>query len=495
MTDARQIPAIAERYDLDWRRYPNRWRRWRGRAGWCAALAGLLFVSYPLVTGDHRPFMARPLSAPHRLFEADCRRCHDRHGQPLLRLAGVAGAHSVSDQACQACHEQRCDDHHPQMLAHGGPASCMECHQEHRGRSVREVADTACVACHADLVLACRSDQTPHVRSQVVSWQKHPEFAGKRPKDSAATAGLLDELAQYDERRQRWRDRTALRFNHRVHLDPDGIPIPPDHPDYQGNHHLKRLECQDCHQPMVDGRAMQPIRFEQHCQPCHRLEFRFALAEDGPLPHGDIQLALGVLRDRLMRYLQRHPQEVDSEAVDRSVLPGPQPLTPTGEETPELRQARAWQWVERRWQELSGAVVSPSVLYAGEPGAEHRQLKTGCGYCHEVMPQQDRGSIGWQVTEPRMPARWMPMARFSHQSHQFVRCVDCHYDGQEGPGATESEDTADLLLPSREVCLRCHVSSGSRASSGSAPTRCVDCHQYHGRSYERIKQLASGNTY
>ncbi len=490
MTDARQIPSIAERYDLEWRRYPNRWLRWRWRAGWCVAALTSLVVLWPLAMGNHRVFLSRPVSDPHRWFEQDCLKCHDRHGQPLLRMLGFHSAHSVSNESCQACHTQRSDDHHPSMLQTPASSACVDCHQEHRGRSLRDVADAKCVSCHGQLARVCRDDRPRHVADSIPSWHDHPEFAVKRSQELFGEIDhILEQIARYDPANRRWSDPTELRFNHRVHLVPEGVPVPPGHPDFEKGQGLRRLQCQDCHQPQLDGRAMQPIRFEQHCQPCHRLEFHFSIAEGSPLPHGDTQLTVGVLRDRLIRYLEAHPEGLDRPQVDRGVLPTEPSGDSSAAPSPEQRAARAWQWVNQRWHELTGQIASPEVLYPIEPGSEHRQLKTGCRYCHKVEEPATGSDLSWRVVAPKIPARWLPMAEFSHRAHQIVACSECHFGVSRDQVAGHSEQTMDLLMPSIDVCRRCHASSGTRAIAGSAGTRCVDCHRYHARSYATVESL------
>jgi hypothetical protein len=83
-----------------------------------------------------------------------------------------------------------------------------------------------------------------------------------------------------------------------------------------------------------------------------------------------------------------------------------------------------------------------------------------------------------------IPERWLPHARFSHLDHSATACLDCH------AAAAASTVAADVLLPSIEVCRRCHGGDGAapagapppRAAAGAprgAPAGCISCHGYH----------------
>lgn len=489
MVDLRNVKSIAERYTLDGNRYTNPWLRWRWRAGWVCALLGLLIVAVPWVGGDHRVFLSGPVSQPHRYFEHQCGRCHDRHWRPLLRLVLADDkVHSVSSASCQVCHLQESGDHHREMLRQPLQVDCAHCHQEHRGRSLREVSDHVCISCHGNLSDHVKEGLALHVEKRVDRWRDHPEFALKRPASSLGDVQhVVEALATKADSGDQWRDKTVLRFNHRVHLAPEGVPVPPGHPQFGDGRTWKKLQCQDCHVPDAAGRAMQPIRYEVHCAPCHRLEFSFAIASGGPLPHGDAALARGVLRQRLSEYLLTHP-EVLKESSD--TLPAILPTAPRQADSnppsgDENLDARRWRWVEEQLAELASQVPEPRELPIGQAiSAKGKRLQTGCGYCHELSREHE---VDWQVVQPRIPDRWMPMARFSHQSHAMVACQECHYHGiTERVEVAGSAHTADVLMPSKAACVRCHISSGKPPTPGSAGTRCVDCHDYHRRSHATI---------
>jgi len=59
----------------------------------------------------------------------------------------------------------------------------------------------------------------------------------------------------------------------------------------------------------------------------------------------------------------------------------------------------------------------------------------------------------------------------------MMACTACH------AGVPESHDTADVLLPGKQMCQQCHREKGS--STEAAEGRCFECHAYHDWSKAR----------
>ena len=56
-----------------------------------------------------------------------------------------------------------------------------------------------------------------------------------------------------------------------------------------------------------------------------------------------------------------------------------------------------------------------------------------------------------------MIERWLPRAHFSHAKHETVAsCRECHVAAQA------SRLTSDVLIPTKESCVRCHKPDRSR---------------------------------
>lgn len=481
MPDLRTQRSIAERNDLLWFRRAVPWRRWCGRASWGAALvAGALLVVWT-VWGDERVYWSRPVSSAHAMFEQDCHACHVQKGAPLLRLATLNDHwHSVRDADCQQCHAESTTDHYQAEVTLGA-SGCVACHREHTDRpSLRQVADRHCITCHNDLEHAVAGGHTDFA-AQVASFTSHPEFRIWRGEEGAAELSPdakrhgLRERATFVPASAKgeghWQDAARIKFNHRVHLRTDGLPMPWDASaaTTAGPAH-KTLACADCHQPDASGQYMQPIRYEQHCAECHRLEFSSKLAAGGPLPHEKPEIVLGVLRERLMAYAQEHPQAVgdasDSD-TDEPRLPNKSLAEPTARDR--------WQWVDEQLAESSELL---------------KTIQQGCTHCHETTSPAGDDAAAFAIVPPSIPDRWLVHSRFDHSRHREVSCVVCH-DPQlaerEPRGHAKagiysqlaSERTSDLLLPRLETCQQCHGTRPVTHSTRGARSGCVDCHDYH----------------
>ncbi|MBI2480853.1 MAG: hypothetical protein HYV60_20165, partial [Planctomycetia bacterium] len=432
MPDSRTNPLVAERLDLHIDRVPNRLHRWRRWVTVVCGLVPLLFVAVFTLQGNHTIYLSRPVATSHEPAQADCKSCHLTPWQPLVRLASFDNnVRSVRDKDCQHCHHQSKNDHNPFAITKGVP-DCAVCHQEHRGfQRLTEHADDYCEKCHA-------------------SFEKHPEFAVHRAWSPEQQQTESDELmmrellkiAEFREstagaRDARWRDKSALRFNHKDHLRPLHT-VWDKQTDTSTTSKTVQLQCTNCHEPDDAGSYMRPIMFEHHCQSCHPLRFSGKLS-DQPLPHEQVDVVHGVLRDRLMNYANQHPKEVlGSSGQTRSRLPN-KPSEPAPKDK--------WRWVE---EELRLIETSVFQSVAGD-GASPKN--NACQECHLIA--SDDSAVGIQIVSPNIPTRWLPHSRFDHGSHRDVSCVDCHHL-VPGAKSLESVSVEDILMPKLEVCQNCH---------------------------------------
>lgn len=486
MPDLRTNQAVGERLELRLERFPNplhRRRRWFTLAG---GVLPLLFVGYFVARRDHTIFWSQPVAASHQYFQADCQKCHHTPWQPLIRLASTdPAAKSVHDQACHQCHDQRKDDHHVLAMAKGVP-DCADCHLEHRAAiRLTDQADATCVKCHQP-------------------FETHPQFALLRnwPLDQAPGAGAeatMEQLRQVAKLQPvgdspaptsgRWVDKTALKFSHQEHLAPlvagwkhgtdQTIPAQPT-----------QLTCTDCHQLDANGESMRPIVYESHCRDCHPLRFSSKLergfsskleraAAPDPhdqghnLPHATPEIVRSVMRERLIAYARRHPEEILSPT---SRLPNrQQPRTPT--------PRQEWEWVEQEQRFLEDAIFR----LPKPDGTAHPS--NACLKCHESGAATGVTSPGFVIVPPRIPTRWMPHSQFRHDRHLEMQCVACHQattaEPAVAPGlsATQtlgSTNVQDILMPPKETCQVCHgATSGPPEVFRRARSNCTECHQYH----------------
>jgi hypothetical protein len=452
LSESERQKKLPEWLELDGHRHPGGLKRWRRRLTWgtlllCAAVAaGAWFVPR-----SSKLVQAAPVSPAHANFNEDCARCHTAPLTTASRFAPwKSHVHAVPNDACAACHAG--PDHNVFLRE---TQACAGCHREHRGQSLTRVADGFCLDCHKDL-------KAHHTEPAVCRFQDVRGFPAGHP-ETAMWRGS-------DERFPDRGDPSKLYFNHRKHLAEQGMPTP--------GGGTEKLDCGSCHVADAAGRYMQPVRYESHCARCHPLSVRLAGRFEGPelerlarefnrtpAPHRSPPEVRAALRERLVRLVQAAPMRPGAEE--------PLGAPPRPPSSPPI--------TEEQWQRVKGELkASEELLFVNRQQAhvERWQLgfSSGCAFCH-VEKEKGRGSdglpeyepSGWRLARPPEESkRWLAHARFDHKSHQVVSCTECH-------AATDSEKTADLLMPKLETCARCH------SAKAGVRNDCVCCHQYHPR--------------
>lgn len=281
-------------------------------------------------------------------------------------------------------------------------ADCEKCHAEAFSR----VKDDSCVSCHA------APPHAPPAKARDPRCAScHAEHRGREFLDRVPDARCngchahhegIEELAGHAPFRVEARDQ-RIRFPHDRHLKPDLKEGP--------------LACGDCHLPDARGESFEPVAFEARCERCHALHFDADRGSE-KAPHGldgkELRLRtsafqLGEMRKGLGELNPRRPARDEEAAFDERV---------------------------------EGSM---------------RLLRAKCAQCHAME--------GEEVVAPAIPADWMPLARFSHETHRFEKCDRCH--------DLSGNDRAEVLsLPAVETCRECHKPGGAR-------TGCVTCHPYH----------------
>ncbi len=470
--------AFAEWYELDYFRRPRhsgtmRWALW-GTAIVCLAAVAVTFA-WP---GGRVAYQAGPLSEPHAFLAENCTACHTESFATARRfLPAEHDVRATPDTACLQCHEAGAHSAHQMRLtgADGQAANCAGCHREHRGgRSLARLDDAHCTACHADLT----TDDGQHRFARTISafTTDHPEFGAWR--GSPLT------------------DPGTLRFNHQLHLNlaNDLKDVRAQRPERLGPmaEPLKRLEeqsCASCHEPDATRQYMRPVRYESHCAGCHALttrpagdwppdEVRAWVRE--PLPHPGRGQTAAVVRGALLaRYWK---------LVAGAEPAGPQPRPPlldrplpplTAEQRERVRSlaeqaekdlfaARDERQAGDFLKRLHAAPSAPGAV--GDLERPLFVLRGGCAYCHERTGTRPDGLPDY--APPRQTERWLPYARFGHESHRLLDCAACHKD------APASTKTSDVLLPALADCRACHTPQVGVRSD------CVECHRYHDRGRE-----------
>ena len=566
MADFRTHKSIADRGDVAFGRYPNKLREKRRIVTWATFVLSLVVAAGFLIYDDKTMYWGGEVSTAHQLVRNDCKQCHNETFQPLKRLLNVSNDHfSVSAESCRSCHagihataneriakqrdylallpkdhpfqeepgrDQPVQDHNLHMTSDAAESvsNCAICHKEHLGADqLAWVSDAHCTNCHSDLQ-ADHGD--PAFKTAISSFGNHPPFALHRDQP-VADEHLVHQVATH-EAEGGWKDRSNIRFNHAMHLNPKGIPIPPGSAPGDEPIEREKLDCQSCHVPDDAGQYMQPIRYDNHCQKCHSLEFSTKLSLVGktqsmPLPHASPELIHGVLRDHLMAYAKSHPNEVLTNKTGHAQ---DLPRDPNHEPREAVTAKDEWDWTEKMvaimekgirfgtddkipslpeeiMSEKSGGAIINATSQANDIIS---QVQFGCAHCHVVESQvassqaQDTMSSSWKIAPTNIPDRWMPHSRFDHGRHTEVSCTVCHSGpevdrktivlgdvgartekttGGNDPSEPQltSEFATDILMPSIDVCRACHGKTPGAIAlvghRGAARDNCVECHVFH----------------
>lgn len=415
---ARNSKDLAKRLRFDRFPRPDFFRRWY----W---LVGVLFVLvggaswYGLHAGTkQRQYLPGPVSQGHASFGDRCETCH----------ASYAG---VPTDACLGCHADRTHSKFEVKTP-----DCASCHVEHRATGVfLAVSNASCVDCHGDLQT---KNEHPEIQHAIRTFADHPELGPLR-------AGRRDEA--------------AIRFDHKLHLA--STKINPD----------DKLSCSKCHVPAKDGALMLPITFEQHCKKCH--------AQSGLGPDSSVEVvhaAPDVVREDLKAKLlfaavnnpdgifgstdPGLPGRVRRDPLDASVSLAAF-IDPTNAKS-ALAKAEA-----KLYQPLDPTVTggASSLLDANKY----------CFLCHDEDGTRAAGELP-KIKPTKIPTRWLVHGSFSHRTHDLLKCEHCH------PDVRDSAETADVNLPKKDVCQRCHIDGETQ----SAGTSCMLCHLYHDTSKDHV---------
>jgi len=447
------------------------WRRMRFLLSILLFAGGVLAIYYCEKAKPQEFFNTGPLSRSHAHLKDGCVSCHTP--ERLTSSAGQQqdffqalndrfekGAPSFEriDRACAKCHQQH-DFHEPNVITN---RSCSACHKEHQGlNALMAVANLDCASCHNNnKIMQASADRGKQLSPQ--RFHLNPKLVNLRQIVSQLVSqlprpadGYTKTFASFSEghppfqlQRENVRDNDLVRFNHALHLNGSDIP-----PTKAG-----KLDCNYCHQPEPNGRYMQPISFEAHCQECHSLQFDVH-NPDFQLPHGDAQLVRTFLRTLPAQYaeLARRKRGLTNETKINEFA---------------VQQVRQLLTQFPNAEGLERSVFFTKDPYKGLPqnDASSRAKYIGCAFCHEVKQAAGISYPTAEITKPVMNERWLPHAHFSHAKHATVAsCRECHVAAQS------SKLTSDVLIPAKETCVRCHSPTGIARKA----SECATCHLYH----------------
>ena len=365
-------------------------------------------------------WLAGPMHGAHATIGDDCGACH------------VTPFRRVPDSACLACHDV---GRHSWSSDNAvlGEMRCANCHLEHNEPpQLVNRHQGLCADCHVDL------PATVGLQPAGDFLDAHPDFKVSLMLPTARDDGSIEWAVQHFRLADAaGADRSNLTFNHKAHLDPDGIVTP------DGN---RVIDCAECHEPEPGGARMKPITMDEHCSTCHTLAFD----PDDPsrtVPHGDPAAVM----QSLVEYYSARLLGDDTNAV-------------------EQRLRRPGQRLTREERDRAAAEARDKALEVAADLFERR----ACANCHTVTRRED-AALPWHVEPVRLTEFFYPHANFSHAAHdtEVSACDSCHR-------ASASESSQDVLIPDIGTCRECHGSGIARRNMGSqSPSTCVLCHGFH----------------
>jgi hypothetical protein len=151
------------------------------------------------------------------------------------------------------------------------------------------------------------------------------------------------------------------------------------------------------------------------------------------------------------------------------------------------------------------------MVKAMPPGAlatacEAKLAAATCAKCHftqgEVMDggqyKASLATAGGAATFATLPTgvsrdaphRWFQGARFDHDAHRDMNCLDCHAGMDKDEDGRVRDEKKEIIerylvrLPGMQTCATCHTPD--TAAARGAGTACASCHSFHDRRTERI---------
>jgi len=380
------------------------------------------------------------LSRGHQVFADNCGACH---ALPFIQ---------VRDAECIACHKDTRE--HVAVSESTGQQDvalretrCAECHRDHKDAPMVSRAQDECAACHGDKKGAVSRDSAGKVTDFSLD---HPAF--RLTLTDANNPAKPRRVRQGTETSDKLVERSNLKFNHKLHLDPAGVRDPQGKRSAAGMRnargHRTVLNCDSCHQRESDGRRMAPVSMEQHCQSCHSLAFEPTVTSR-QVPHGSEEAIATMLREFYARLaLGDTPKGV----TPPSDLPRKRP----GAELSPEESRRVLRLADRKAQQALHELFGS------------RQV---CSTCHQVSQRSD--GTGWEVAPIAVARQWMPAAKFTHAKHATQSCTTCH-------NVTQSAVAEDIAMPDIAKCRECHV--GARPVHNRVTSDCAICHSFHAGS-------------
>lgn len=291
---------------------------------------------------------------------------------------------------------------------------CAECHREHKSPyPLARQDNSTCVRCHGNIKAVDSKTKLPNIHDFD---RDHPAF--KLTFLTGDKEKKNERISQTDK--ARLVEKSGIKFPHSQHFGKVQGP--------NGIWDIREMTCTNCHQQEGKEMRFKPVSYNRDCVTCHANQLTMGPPEAlVTVPHGSEQNVMNTLKVQAPKQVAHYSESLKTD---------------------------------------------------------------GCAYCHEIddfkaetkvatktAPKVDSkikanpdNSLPWHVASLNINQDWFSKAHFNHASHQTQKCQSCH-------AVEESDSSADVAMPDRQSCLRCH--SGNTPKPKRIASSCMSCHDFH----------------
>jgi predicted CXXCH cytochrome family protein len=367
-----------------------------------------------LPLGFDRAWSPGHISNSHLHFGSQCSNCHEVLTQ------------QVTDKACIKCHQnvaphianpklQERVFNHNKLFMDG--IRCAECHREHKAPyPLARQDNSTCVRCHGNIKAVDSNTKLPNIHDFD---RDHPVFkltflTGDKQKK-------IERIPQTDK--ARLVEQSGLKFPHSQHFGKVQGP--------NGVWDIREMTCTNCHQQEGKEMRFKPVVYNRDCVACHANQLTM-----GPpdalitVPHGSEQNVMNTLKVQAPKQVAHYSESLKTDGCAYC-------------------------------HEINDFKAKATVATKTEAKADSVDAKV------KTNPDDH---LPWHVAPLNINQDWFSKAHFNHASHQTQKCQSCH-------AVEESDSSADVAMPDRQSCLRCH--SGNSPKPKRIASSCMSCHDFH----------------
>ncbi len=390
------------------------------------AFIALIFLALPLaqnlIPSLHATMAKLPLGFDRAWSPGHISNSHLHFGSQCSNCHEVL-TQQVTDKACIKCH-QNIAPHianpklQERVFNHNklfmDGIRCAECHREHKAPyPLARQDNSTCVRCHGNIKAVDSNTKLPNIHDFD---RDHPAF--KLTFLTGDKEKKIERIPQTDK--ARLVEKSGIKFPHSQHFGKVQGP--------NGIWDIREMTCTNCHQQEGKEMRFKPVSYNRDCVTCHANQLTMGPPEALiTVPHGSEQNVMNALKAQAPKQVAHYSESLKTD---------------------------------------------------------------GCAYCHEIndfktetklitktIPKADSkiktnpdNSLPWHITPLNINQDWFSKAHFNHASHQTQKCQSCH-------AVEESDSSADVAMPDRQSCLRCH--SGNSPKPKRIASSCMSCHDFH----------------